>query len=129
MIGNLATYACKLQMSGAVFSSKSTRMILKRLFLLIYSGIKTPHPKLIGHIKGFCRGRKKDYLKISLVSDNGGVDISGHWLHEPNRIALTLNVIIHGTCRQDLSKIVYETIQEIESLYQIKIVQEMSPFY
>jgi hypothetical protein len=124
MISNLGIFACKFKVSGAKFDLKFTRMIVKQLFLLISSGVKMQHSALIGHIKGFCLGRKKDYLKISFVSDKGGVDMSGFWLHESDRIALTLNVIIIGVRRQELIEIVNEAVKEIEIIYLVKIMQE-----
>lgn len=117
-------YACNLEMSGAAFSSEVTRMVLKRLFLLIASGTKKRRLALIGHIKGFCLGLEKDFLKISFVSDKGGVDISGPWCHGSDRISLTLNIIVVGVSRQELSEIVDEAVKEIQSEYRVTVVRE-----
>jgi hypothetical protein len=50
--------------------------------------------------------------------------MSGFWLHESDRIALTLNVIIIGVRRQELIEIVNEAVKEIEIIYLVKIMQE-----
>jgi hypothetical protein len=124
MVGDFGIYTCSLEVRGATFGSKFTRGIVERLFHLITSGVKMRYSAVIGHIKGFCLGRKYDYLKISFVSDKGGVDVSGPWRHESERIKVTLNVIIFGGRRQDLAEIVNDAVKEIESAYAVNILHE-----
>jgi hypothetical protein len=76
---------------------------------------------LIGHIKGFCTGRRKDYLKISFVSGKGGAEVSGIWIHESTTAELTVNIIVLGFVRQNLNEIIDEAIKEMKPLCGITI--------
>ncbi len=93
--------------------SGNLRSAVTDLFTAVVEGTTSHQPAFVGHIKAFCKGDGDDYLRISYVSANTGIDIAGEWSGDPDRVRLTMNVHVLGVQRDEIEHIVKVAVGQI----------------
>jgi len=79
-------------------------------FNAVVKSILSYQPEFVGHLKGFCKGQGSDYFQISFVSIQTGVQVNGHWNHNPDSARLTLNLIVLGIEQSRIQEILNEIV-------------------
>ncbi len=91
---------------------KDVKTIITEFFDAIVNAVATHQPDFLGHLKGFCKGSGDDYLQISYVSAQTGVQVNGQWEHNPESVRLTLNIILAGIDHSRIKAILDEILSE-----------------
>ena len=109
-------FVADLEIRLEQFSASDYRTIPQVLFTTLTAEIIACQPDFVGHVKGFCRGQGTDYLRVSFVSEQTGVDITGEWSHHPESAELTINVNVLGLQRPVLEQILERTVSQHQKL-------------
>ena len=72
------------------------KTILTEFFEAVAGMIVAEQTEFLGHLKGFCQGLASDYLQVSYVSVQTGVQIKGNWSFHPLLVKLTINFNVLG---------------------------------
>jgi hypothetical protein len=96
-------------------SASEYRSVLRGIFTTMAAETIACLPDFVGHLKGFCRGESTDYLRISFVSTQTGVDITGEWRHDPECARLTINMNVLGLQQHDFEQLLESAVSQHRS--------------
>ena len=99
----------ELDIKPASDGSPDMKTAVTEFFKFFIKEILADQPAFVGHIKGFCKGDGADYLRISYVTANTGLDVAGDWHHNPEQATLTMNVHGIGLKQDDMDRVLCKT--------------------